>query len=289
MDNARRLGWVVALPTTLFVLAFALFPVVVLAANSLGLGKTGLRESAGFSFDHYAKVLASPGVQQSIVNSLVVSVLSVLLAMAVAVPVVLELARRTRDGVDTGGVDAVVMLPIALPGTVIGFFAIVLIGNTGLLAKVFPALEGASYTIPGVLVAYIYFTLPRAIGPLRGAAQALDPAETDTARSLGASRWYVFRTITFPQLLPAIVESSGTALAIALGGYGTIATLSQGVRMLPLDVVDQLSSAGYNIAAASATAIVLGVLSVAFLLLGHLGSRFLLQRAGLRGQKGTTA
>ncbi|KAB1662569.1 ABC transporter permease subunit [Pseudoclavibacter chungangensis] len=275
MRPDARLGWIAALPACLFLLVFAVAPLAVLVRNSLGIGETGLTEQAGFTFDYYLSVFTTPALQRSLGNSILVSVMSVLITIAIAVPFVLELAKRERAGKRSTIADALVTMPIALPGTVIGFFAIVLIGNTGLLARVFPGVAGMAYLLPGVLLAYVYFSLPRVIGPLRGAAQALDPALTETARSLGAPRWRVFRTITWPLLLPAVIESSGTALATAFGGYGTIATLSQGIRLLPLDVVDQLSTAGYNVAAASATAVVLGLLSIVFLALGQLGSAWL--------------
>lgn len=282
--KAPRFGWIAAIPACAFVLAFAVIPVVVLVRNSLGLGETGLGEEAGFTLSYYTDALASAAIRQSTLNSILISVLSVAATIALSIPLVLELARRTRADQRTIVADTALTLPIALPGTVIGFFAIVLIGNTGLFAMIAPPLKGMAYAIPGVLTAYIYFSLPRIIGPLRGAAQNLDPALTETAHSLGASRWRVFRTITWPLLLPAVVESSGTALATALGGYGTIATLSQGVRLLPLDVVDHLSSGGYNIAAASATAVLLGLLSLFFLLAGQLGSRALARRRSSWGR-----
>lgn len=272
-----RLSWIVAVPACLFVVGFAVIPIVVLLANSVGLGATGLHEASGFTLDYYRNVFTTAHIRRSMINSIIVSVAAVAFAMAIAIPVVLELARRNRAGRPTTVADTALTMPIALPGTVIGFFAIILIGNTGLLGQVFAPLAGASYLLPGVIAAYVYFSLPRVIGPLRGAAQNLDPAIPEAARSLGASRWRVFRTITWPLLLPAIIESSGTALAIALGGYGTIAALSQGVRLLPLDVVDSLSAAGYNVATASATAVVLATLAVSFMVFGQLGSRWLLR------------
>ncbi|MDO5501035.1 MAG: hypothetical protein Q4F67_15275, partial [Propionibacteriaceae bacterium] len=64
-------------------------------------------------------------------------------------------------------------------------------------------------------------------------------------------------------------EAFGTALAVALGGYGTIAVLARRERLLPLEVVDSLSAAGFNIAYASATGIILAVLAGSFLLFGR--------------------
>ncbi|RGE24205.1 ABC transporter permease [Leucobacter sp. wl10] len=283
MRPSSRAGWLAAAPACLFLLAFAVLPLAVLVRNALGVGETGLAEEKGLSLDYLSSVFTTPALLESTWNSILVSVVSVAVTIAIAVPYVLEAAARHRRGRGTEVVDTIATMPIALPGTVVGFFFIVLIGNTGLIAQLLPAVKGMAYLLPGLLIAYVYFSLPRIIGPLRGAAQALDPALSETALSLGAPRWRVFRTITWPLLLPAIVESAGTALATALGGYGTIATLSQGVRLLPLDVVDALSSAGYNVATASATAVVLGVLSVLFLVAGQAGASYLNRRRSPEG------
>lgn len=287
MLPSPRTGWIAALPACIFLVVFAVVPLAVLVRNALGVGETGLSEQPGLTLDYLLSVFTSPALRESTLNSIVVSVIAVVVTIAISVPLVLELAARSKQGRSTEAVDTIVTMPIALPGTVVGFFFIVLLGNTGLFGQLIPALEGVAYLLPGLIIAYVYFSLPRIIGPLRGAAQALDPALVETARSLGAPRWRVFRTVTWPLLLPAVVETAGTALATALGGYGTIATLSQGTRLLPLDVVDELSSAGYNVATASATAIVLAVLSILFLILGQLAARALRRRGGIEISEAT--
>ena len=276
--SSPRWAWLAAVPGVVFLLAFALYPIVVLLRNSVGLGRTGLTEEPGLSLGFYRAVLASETVRSSALTSIGVCLTAVAITVVLAVPVVLHAAARSAAGHDTARLDALFTLPVALPGTIIGFFAIVLIGNTGLLGLWFDPLRGLSYAVPGLVAAYVYFSLPRVIGPLRGAAEALDPAVPEAARSLGAGRVRVLATITLPLLTPAIVAATGTALAIALGGYGTIAVLSQGVRLLPLEVVDQLSAAGFNVATASATGVVLAVLACAFLLLGRVLSALLTRR-----------
>lgn len=267
--GGSRWGWLAALPGVLFLLAFALYPLVSLLLNGIGLGRTGIREQAGLTADYLVAAVTSESVHRAAVNSLVVCLIAVTVAVAMAVPLVLHLAARSRAGRATSVLDSVFTLPVALPGTIIGFFAVVLLGNTGFLGLWFPSLAGTAYLIPGLVVAYTYFSLPRIIGPLRGTAENLDPSVPEAARSLGAGRVRVFLTITLPQLAPAIIETSGTAMAVALGGYGTIAVLARGDRMLPLEVVDGLSAAGFNVAYASAVAVVLAVLSAALLLAGR--------------------
>jgi putative spermidine/putrescine transport system permease protein len=258
--------WTAALPALAVIGLFSAYPVAVLVGNSLGLGSAPA--DGGPTLEHYADALASASVRESLAASALVAGVAVLATLVIAVPVVLHQARQDRSGGGGASTDALLTLPIALPGIIIGFFAIVLNGRTGLLAPLWEGFAGLAYTLPGLLVAYVYFSLPRVLGPLRAAAAGLPHSLTESARTLGASKARVLATVTLPLLLPALIETGGTAAAIALGGYGTVATLSEGIRLLPLDVANALTT-GYRLAASSTLAVLLAAMAVAALVLGR--------------------
>lgn len=268
-------AWLAALPALIVIGLFSVHPVMVMVAGSLGVGRPPADE--GLTLDHYTRAFGSETVRSALLDSVLIAGGSVLLVLLVAVPVVLRQADDDRHGRGGVATDVLLTLPIALPGIIIGFFAIVLTGRTGLLGLAWGGFSGLAYTFSGLLVAYMYFSLPRVLGPLRGAAATLDPALTESARTLGASRIRVFTTVTLPLLLPAVIETSGTAIAVALGGYGTVATLSEGVRLLPLNVANELTT-GYRLADSSALAVILAVTAVLALILGRALSR-LVRRA----------
>ena len=263
-------AWLAALPALIVIGLFSAYPVVVMVANSLGQGQPPA--DGGPTLEHYARALGSATVRDALANSLLIAGGAVLFTLVVAVPVVLRQADDDRAGRGGAATDALLTLPIALPGIIIGFFAIVLTGRTGLLGLAWDGFSGLAYTFPGLLIAYVYFCLPRVLGPLRGAAATLDPALAESARTLGASRARVFCTVTLPLLLPAAIETSGTAIAVALGGYGTVATLSEGVRLLPLNVANELTT-GYRLAASSTLAVILAAMAVLALVLGRVLAR----------------
>ncbi|GAA3663897.1 ABC transporter permease subunit [Microbacterium marinilacus] len=271
MPLARRAAGAAAVAVALAVpAAFGVFPLLVLAANALGMGIAPADE--GPTLAHLSAALTSPSAQQALGNSILIAGGSVVAAAVLAVPLVLRQAhaeRTGRRGLRLALMDGLLTLPIALPGIVIGFFAIVLVGRTGLFALAWEDVSGLAYTATGMLVAYVYFSLPRVVGPLRAVAREIDAALAETAATLGASPIRVLFTITLPLLLPALVEAAGTAAAVALGGYGTVATLSEGVRLLPLNVVNALST-GYRLAESSALAILLAATAVVAMLLGRL-------------------
>ncbi|WP_211129127.1 ABC transporter permease subunit [Sinomonas albida] len=267
-------GHVALLVSLAPILIFSVYPVGVLVANSVGLG--AVRSDDGFTLKHYEQAITSGSVHVALGNSAMISLGSVAICLAVVLPIVLRRARprrRGREGVVAVVEHAILTAPIALPGIIIGFFAIVLVGRTGLLALVWNGFSGVAYLFGGMLIAYVYFSLPRVLGPLRAAAASLDPALAECAGTLGASRLRVFATITLPILLPAIIEACATATAVALGGYGTVATLSAGVRLLPLNVVNELTT-GYRLADSSTLAVLLAAIAVLSIVSGRVLSRF---------------
>lgn len=274
LHNTRKFQWgaLLVLPAVLLVAVFGLYPVLVLLLRSFGIGEVGTYEESGFTLGYYADAFSSPAIRRAIRNSIIVGLGSVLITVIISIPLVLHLSRQARKGRSTSLVDALLTFPITLPGIIIGFFSIVLIGRNGLFAQWFSPLSGLAFTFLGLFIAYIFFSIPRIVGPLRGAADMLDQDLMDVAHSLGASKPRVFLTITLPLILPAAIEVSGTAAAVALGGYGTVAALSEGIRLLPLDVVDALNN-GFNIATSSALGVILAVLAMLALVLGQLLSK----------------
>lgn len=261
-------GSLMVLPAVLIIAVFGIYPVFVLILRSFGVGEVGPYEEPGPTLQYYVDAVTSMSLLKAIANSIIVGLGSVVLTVVIAIPLVLHLSRRSRQGHSTSWMDALLTFPITLPGIIIGFFSIVLIGRNGLFAQWFDPLSGMAFTYLGLFIAYIFFSIPRIIGPLRGAADMLDQGLAEVAHSLGASRSYVFRTVTLPLILPAAIEVAGTAAAVALGGYGTVAALSEGIRLLPLDVVDSLNN-GYNIATSSALAVILAIMAVIALFLGQ--------------------
>ena len=273
------LGLLALVPVLVIVTVFGLYPVLVLILRSFGIGEVGIYETSGPTLQYYREALSSAFIARSVRNSVIVGLGSVVITVILSIPAVLYLAKRSRENRAQPALDALLTFPITLPGIIIGFFSIVLLGRNGLIGQLFPPLAGAAFTYLGFFIAYVFFSVPRIVGPLRGAAEMLNPEYAEAAETLGASKLRAFWTIQLPLILPAAIEASGTAAAVALGGYGTAATLSEGIRLLPLDVVDALNN-GFNIATSSALAVILAALALVAIVAGRLLARFV--ESGLR-------
>ncbi len=212
----------------------------VLIWPMLTLGLASLTDDGGhLTFSNYIGALTSSRYQNAMIVTAVLALLSTVLALILCVPAGLYIG--TQDTALTRGMAVALSIPLSLPGIVVGFFIILLVGNTGVVPLAFESSLGQrhlqiAYTWAGLTLGYLYFQIPRIVLVVRGAAAAVRPETVQAARSLGESTVGVYRRVIIPALRPAIASASGLAFATAFGAYGTAATLARGQRVMPLEI-----------------------------------------------------
>lgn len=274
----RRVGWgglLAALPALVLLVWFLLRPLGGLVMDSLHRTSLGVR-TPGVTLANYQAVFVNDGLRGSVMTTVLLSVGVTLVTLLLCTPAALTLSRSGPRL--SAVVDAVLVFPLAFPGIVIGFFVIVLLGRNGLLSQAVEAATGEpggrwAYTAGGLAAAYVYFCIPRVVGTLRGAASTLDGELRTVAASLGAYPTRVAFTVTLPLLRGPLLAAAGVCMATCLGAYGTAATLSEGIRVLPLDVADALYNTGDQ-GLAAALSVVLALLAVLSLVLCTTGARW---------------
>lgn len=235
--NRKQWGWIrVAalssiLPAVLFALLF--WPL-------LSLGLQSLAGDAGeITFERYRAVLADRRYFDSLVNTLLISLFSTLIALIVGVPSAIYV--EGRRGRDRKILAVLLTIPLSLPGIVIGFFIIIAFGLAGVVPKLVEFITGEralsfAYTFYGMLLGYVYFQIPRVVLTLRGAVSNISRDAIDAAKTLGASTFQTYVHIIIPTLKPSIVSAASLSMATGFGAFGTAATLSRGYRVIPLEI-----------------------------------------------------
>ncbi len=141
---------------------------------------------------------------------------------------------------------------------------ILLGGRQGTLAGLTQALGWGritfAYGLVGLFLAYLYFSLPRAIATYTAAAGAMDAQLEEAARSLGASRWRVARDVWMPALAPTTPACGAIVFATAMGAFGTAFTLSAKFEVLPITIYDEFTNYA-NFALAASLSIALGLIT----------------------------
>lgn len=149
--------------------------------------------------------------------SLKLALLTALLLLPLAGSLAWLTARRTFVGKTL--FEAMLLLPLTLPPTVLGYYLLLLLGKGGPLARL--GLELA-FTFPGILLASVLFNLPLAFNTYREAFRTLDPTLLETARTLGAGPLKVWRAVILPLTWPGLLSGTLLAFAHTLGEFGVV-------------------------------------------------------------------
>jgi putative spermidine/putrescine transport system permease protein len=253
--------WLCLLPLMVVTAAFFLLPIARLAVT----GAQGAQGLAG-----YLAILVEPRYRASLINTVLLAAATTVVSLFVATIAGMFLERHRFAGREV--LVAMLTFPLAFPGVVVGFMIILLAGRQGLIGDVSKALFSEkivfAYSIYGLFLGYLYFSIPRVILTIMAAVQKLDVGLEEAARSLGASPWAVQRDVVLPALAPAFVASGAIAFATAMGAFGTAFTLATNIDVLPMLIYTEFTLAA-NFATSAALSVGLGVITWVFLALAR--------------------
>lgn len=149
-----------------------------------------------------------------------VASVATLLSLLVGLPLAWLLARRRLPGTDFWTV--VVLLPMVLPPTVLGYYLLLLIGRSGPLGQVSEALGFGRlvFTPTAAVIAAFVASIPFLIRAAQAGFEQVDPTYEEAARTLGRSEWAIAVTVTLPLAWRAILAGIALAFARAVGEFG---------------------------------------------------------------------
>lgn len=233
----------------------------------LPLGRLALVGASGpQGLGAYAEVVTHPHYLAALVYTIVLSVLVTVTTLAIAGITGVFLERNRFRGREA--LLSTLTLPLAFPGVVVGFMVIMLAGRTGLIGELTAAAGLGrlvfAYSLAGLFTGYIYFSIPRVILTIMAAAEKLDPALEEAARSLGAGPWRVVRDVILPALSPALIASGAVCFATSMGAFGTAFTLATDIKVLPIVIYTEFTLLA-NISMAAALSMMLGAITWATL------------------------
>jgi putative spermidine/putrescine transport system permease protein len=248
-------------PLAIVVIAFFVIPM----ARLVLIGASG-----SHGIEEYVAILLEPRYRATLLNTIFLAAATTAATLAIATISGLFLQRHRFPGRSL--LVAMLTLPLAFPGVVVGFMIILLAGRQGLIGAVTSALFGArevfAYSIGGLFLGYLYFSIPRVILTIMAAAEKLDVSLEQAARTLGAGPWAVHRDIILPALAPALIASGAIAFATAMGAFGTAFTLATDIDVLPMLIYTEFTLSA-NVATAAALSVGLGLVTWAILALAR--------------------
>lgn len=259
-------------PVIVIFTAFFILPVAQLTVRS-ALGPQGLST--------YVTMLTTSRYLETLFYTVLLSLGVTLVTMIISGVAGVFLQRNEFYGKNI--LVAMLTFPLAFPGVVVGFMIILLVGRQGLVGNVTKAITGEklvlAYSMAGLFLGYMYFSIPRVITTVMAAAEKIDPRLEEAARSLGASTWQVTRDVLVPALSPALVSAGAICFATAMGAFGTAFTLATDIDVLAIVIYTEFTLSA-NIAMASALSIFLGIITWGVLSLARVAAGETLAASG---------
>ncbi|WP_438825073.1 ABC transporter permease [Bacillus sp. JJ1122] len=213
------------IPFLLLVLLFLFVPLVFMIYGSFQADG-----GTGFSFSQYAVIFQDAYYHQAFKNSILISLLSSLIAILLAVFATYSITMFS--GKIQNRVLTFANLTSNFAGIPLAFAFIVLLGNSGLFTLLFKHLGWETlnsfnvYSWSGLVLIYIYFQLPLAVMLLFPVYQGIQAQWKEAASLLGANTVQFWLKIGIPVIMPSIAGTFSILFANAMGAYASAYALT---------------------------------------------------------------
>lgn len=158
--------------------------------------------------------------------------------------------------------NSIAILPIVSPPFVIALSAILLLGRRGFITRNLLGIRNAEiYGFHGLVLVQVLTFFPVAYLMLVGLLQKIDPSVEEASRDLGASRWDVFRTITFPLMIPGLANAILVIFIQAIADFGNPMVIGGNFTTVAVQIYLQ-GIGNYDMGSATALAVILILMSI---------------------------
>lgn len=258
-------------------LAFAVFAAVALLAMMPHLGVLGAALSANGRWygtllpasvtgDHFVQALTHPLASGAVRNSIIFAGIATVIDVCVGIFVARLLVRGTVRG--RGLLDALVMLPLAVPGLVFAFGLVAAslrwpFNEGAPLAFVGDILGPTPNPVPFLVLAYAVRRLPYVVRSAAAGLEQTSVALEEAGYNLGASRWRVTCRITLPLIAANLAAGAILAFCFAMLEVSDSLILAQ--REVDYPITKAIFSLSERLGDGPGIASALGVWAMAFL------------------------
>lgn len=230
-----------------------------------------LAYSFRMSFGEFWELITRPNVVQAFRTSTGCALLAAVINSIFGLILAWILVRYDFPGKRL--VDGMIELPFALPTAVAGITLSRMYSDQGILGRLLSKIGiKVSYSKAGIVVALIFIGIPFVVRALQPVLLDLPESYEEASEMLGASRFYTFRRVILPELMPALLTGFGLALARGIGEYGSVIYIAgnsekAGTQVVSYLIMQKLNSGNVDYEGAAAVALVLLLISFFLLFL----------------------
>lgn len=246
----------------IFLILFIVYPLFILLIDSV------YEKGMGFSLETFKRVLDMGRFRKAFTNTLslgmLTGVLSTIIGLLFAyVDCYMKVRSRTLKRL----FDVVSVLPVVSPPFVLSLSAIMLFGRSGIVTRTILGIYDANiYGLKGIVIVQTLTFFPVCYLMLKGLLKNIDPSLEEAARDMGASRWKVFTTVTFPLLLPGLGNAFLVTFIEAVADFANPMLIGGSYDTLATTIYLQVTGALDTTGAAAMSCVLLSLTMVLFLI-----------------------
>jgi iron(III) transport system permease protein len=236
------------------------------SAEKFGWYRTVLPDR--YTLEGFRAVFQTPEIYGAIWNSIKYAGVATAIDIILGVAIAWVLVRTTLKG--RWLLDALAMLPLAVPGLVMAFGFIALLSQTGLITL----LQLGPF--PVLATAYAVRRLPYLVRSAAGGLQQTSVTLEEAAANMGAAPWRVLWKITLPLILANLVAGSLLTFSFAMLEVSDSMILAQLQKFYPITKMIYVLGTDMSGAANVRNACALGVVAMAFMTATLIGAAMLM-------------
>lgn len=163
-------------------------------------------------------------------------------------------------------VEALVVLPLVLPPTVLGYYLLVSFGGASPIGRWAAEALGVrlTFNFTGILLASIIFNVPFMVQPIQRAFEAIPRNLVEAAAVSGLSPWQTFYRVELPLAWPGVVSAMVLTFVHTLGEFGVVLMIGGSIpgetKTVAISIYDHVQA--FDLASADRMALLLLVLSL---------------------------
>ena len=209
------------------VFAFLYLPIVVLVAYSFNGQGVGGFPPRDLTLNWYRLLFQDDAIWSSVLNSVIVALASVLIALALGIPAGLALDRASFPG--KGIFRRLVLLPLVLPGIITGLSLLMLFREADVKLSLVTIIFGHGTALISVATTEVFAGL-----------QKLDRAQEEASLDLGANYLQTFWRVTLPNLKLSIIGAALLIFTLSMDEIAVSFFLIGRDNTLPLEIWGRL-------------------------------------------------
>jgi molybdate transport system permease protein len=148
--------------------------------------------------------------------------ITVIILLIIGIPIAKWLAFSSNKFVPF--INSIVVLPLVLPPTVLGFYLLSIMRNESWLGSFFLKITNSQliFSFTGLVIASVVYSLPFVVQPMIATFNNIGKETVNTALSMGASKRTIFWKIILPLSKTGIISASILGFVHTLGEFGVV-------------------------------------------------------------------